>query len=178
MISVEITSTWSRVGLVAVSSVAMLVGIIAYVRMAGLRSFSKMSAFDFAVTVAMGSLLASVTLSGSSLVDGLTAAAALLGAQVVIALLRSRLGLGSLVDNEPLLLMVGPDMLEDNLRRARISPDDLRAKLREANVRTYDDVRYVVFETTGDVNVVHGKGPLDPDLLHGVVGADRLLGRR
>src|SRR5690606_30658812 len=39
VISVEITSTWSRVGLVVVSSVAMLLGIVAYVRIAGLRSF-------------------------------------------------------------------------------------------------------------------------------------------
>lgn len=175
MISVEITSTWSRVALVAVSSAAMLLGIVAYVRIAGLRSFSKMSAFDFAVTVAMGSLLATVAMSGSSLLDGFTAAGALLGAQVVVALLRSRLGLGSLVDNEPLLLMVGPRMLEDNLRRARVTPGDLRAKLREANVRSYEQVRCVVFETTGDVNVVHGDGPLDPDLLRGVVDADRLL---
>lgn len=175
MISVEITSTWSQVALVAVSSVAMLLGLVAYVRIAGLRSFSKMSAFDFAVTVAMGSLLATVAMSGSSLLDGLTAASALLGAQVVLALLRSRLGLGSLVDNEPLLLMVGPHMLEENLRRARVTPDDLRAKLREANVRSYDEVRCVVFETTGDVSVVHGEGPVDPDLLRDVVDADRLL---
>lgn len=65
MSSIEITTSSSQLGFVVVSAVLMLAGIIGYVRLIGLRSFSKMSSFDFAVTVAMGSVLAAVALSGS-----------------------------------------------------------------------------------------------------------------
>lgn len=176
MASVEITSSWSQVGFVLLSAAGMLAGIILYVRITGLRSFSKMSSFDFAVTVAMGSLLAAVTLSGSSLVDGLVGAGALLATQAAIAFGRVRFGASALVDNEPLLLMAGPKMLEDNMRRARVTADDLRAKLRQANIQRYDQIRYVVLETTGDVSVVQGDGALEPDILADVTDSHLLFG--
>lgn len=172
MTSVEIASSWSQIGLVVVSASAILLGLIVYVRILGLRSFSKMSSFDFAVTVAMGSLLASVAMSGSSLAEGLVAIGTLLGVQFVLALGRSRWHpLASVVDNKPLLLMAGPEVLHENLRRARITPADLHYKLREAGLLNYDDVRYVVLETTGDVSVAQGDGDLDPDILADVVDA-------
>ena len=175
MPSVEITSSWENLGLVALSSVAMLLGIITYVRIVGLRSFSKMSAFDFSVTLAIGSLLAAVSMSNSSLAEGLVAVGTLLAAQAAMAVGRRRFGLFRVVDNQPLLLMVGSEMLEDNLRRARVSPDDVRAKIRAANVVNYESLRYVVLETTGDVTVVHGEGPIEPDVLHDVVDGHRAL---
>lgn len=175
MTPVEISSSWSQIGFVLLSAGAMLAAIILSVRIIGLRSFSKMSSFDFAVTVAMGSLLAAVTLSGSSLADGAAAVGALLLVQTAIAYARIRFGVSAIVDNRPLLLMVGPTMLEDNMRRARVTADDVRAKLRQANVQRYDQVRYVVLETTGDVSVVRGDGPLEPDIVADVTGADLLF---
>ena len=168
MFDQEIASTWTRLALVVVSSTAMLIGVIVYVRMAGLRSFSKMSSFDFAVTVAYGSLLAGTATSGSSLLDGLVAAAVLLACQFLIAIGRSRSNLGVLVDNQPLLLMLDGRFLEENLRKSRVTRDDVRAKLRAANVLDRAEVRAVVLETTGDVSVLHGTSDLDADLLSDV----------
>jgi uncharacterized membrane protein YcaP (DUF421 family) len=76
--------------------------------------------------------------------------------------------LGGLVDNAPLLLMDGRGVLEDNLASARVTHDDLRAKLRDANVLDTGQIHAVVFETTGDVSVLHGDEPLDPEVLRGV----------
>lgn len=175
MTSVEITSSWSQIGFVLLSAGVMLAGIVFYVRIIGLRSFSKMSSFDFAVTVAMGSLLAAVTISGSSLADGLVGAGALLLVQTAVAYGRIRFGASAVVDNRALLLMAGSTMLEENMRRARVTADDVRAKLRQANIHRYDQVRYVVLETTGDVTVVHGEGELERDILDDVVDAQLLF---
>ncbi len=177
MISQELASSWSRIALVVVSSTAMLIGLVAYARVAGLRTFSKMSAFDVAVTVAFGSLLGAVAMSGSSLVEGLVASAVLIFLQALISAGRSRLGWSKVVDNTPLLLMVGPEMIPANLRLARVTEGDIRAKLREANVARRADVLAVILETTGDLSVIHGHTPLDPDLLVDVAGAERYSGR-
>ena len=53
--------------------------------------------------------------------------------------------------------MKGPEVLEDNLKRSRVTLGDLRAKLREANVTDLSQVKAVVFETTGDISVLHGQ---------------------
>lgn len=68
------------------------------------------------------------------------------------------------MDNSPLLLMDGPTVIEDNLRKARVTRGDLRSKLREANVTRLSQVRAVVFETTGDISVLHEKGDEKMDL--------------
>ncbi len=49
--------------------------------------------------------------------------------------------------------MAGNRFLDENLRRTE---DDVRAKVREADVQNYDQVLAVVLETTGDISVVHG----------------------
>ncbi len=171
-----IWTNWTAVGMTVLSTVVVYAAIITYTRIFGLRSFSKLSAFDFAMTIALGSLFAA-SISGPSppLLLALVTLGLLFLIQRVIAITRgSSLG-KKVVDNDPILLMVGSEMLHENMRRAKITEDDVRAKLREANVLDYGQVKAVVFETTGDVSVLHG-GPdktLNPDLLKDVRTADQ-----
>lgn len=161
-----------ELALVAVSAAGIYGAVILATRLQGLRSFSKMSAFDFAMTIAVGSVIASTLLSPSpSLVRGVTGVAALFALQRLVAWLRIRGFADDIVDNRPLLLMDGPRMLEDNLRSAMITESDLRAKLREANVIRLRQVRAVVLEATGDISVLHtgdSETALEDALLEGV----------
>ncbi|WP_263784706.1 DUF421 domain-containing protein [Salinibacter grassmerensis] len=175
--------TWIRAAedaplMIVFSAVALYALLILYTRLVGLRSFSKMSGFDFAITIAIGSILASVTLwQKPTLWEGAVALAVLFGLQFVVGTLRKRLpGVKTLVDNAPLLLMDGPEVLSDNLRRANMTEADLHAKLREANVTRLVQVRAVVMESTGDVSVLHAPPDapaLDDALLEDVQGVPR-----
>jgi uncharacterized membrane protein YcaP (DUF421 family) len=175
-----ILASGSTALMVVLSALGIYVALLACTRLVGLRSFSKMSSFDFAITVGMGTVLASTLLNEQpTLVQGVVGLVALYGVQYVVSRLRVRTALMStLVDNEALLLMAGPHVLEENLRRARVTKDDLRAKLREANVIALEQVRAVVFESTGDISVLHAPpdGPdLEPGLLADVRDADRAV---
>lgn len=152
-----ITTTWSAAGMAVVSAVGIYAAVILYTRIAGLRSFSKMSSFDFAMTVAVGSLIATtVVAKDPPLLQAVVALGALYVLQVIIAQLRLRLKrVGWLVDNRPVLLMENGRLLEDAMRDAQITRSDLVAKLREANVLHFGQVRAVVLETTGDISVLH-----------------------
>jgi phosphate/sulfate permease len=97
--------------------------------------------------------------------------------QHVIARLRIRSNLVSqFVDNAPILVMDGSTILEENLSKSGITREDLRSKLREANVLRWEQVQAVVVETTGDVTVLHAsdgdESTLDRSLLAGVRGVD------
>ncbi len=156
--------------------------IILYTRIFGLRSFSKMSSFDFAMTIAVGSLLASTAVSkGTTVLQGGVALFSLFFLQTAIAYLRRKAQwFNQAVDNQPLLLMHGEHILHDNLKKAHLSESDLRAKLREANVLNYKQVKAVVFETTGDVSVLHSDQEnvlLDTDILQGVKDVSFLKNR-
>lgn len=161
-----------------VSATLIYLLVILYTRLFGLRSFSKMSSFDFAMTIAVGTLLASAIVNKSpSVVQSGIALLSLYLLQLVIALLRQKLSwFSKVVDNQPLLLMNGPTILHENLKKAQLSESDLRAKLREANVLNYQQVKAVVFETTGDVSVFHTSDitELDTSILRGVQGVTQV----
>lgn len=177
-------STWFLAPLphllaVVLSALGVYVVVIALVRAVGLRSFSKMTSVDFAMTVAVGSIMASTILTPDPpLLQAAVALASLFGIQFSLTLLRKHMNWAEKVfDNEPVVLMTANRILWDNLRKTRVTEHDLWAKLREANVLDPSEVRAVVLETTGDISVLHGEPDgvdLNPCLLRGVRDADEL----
>lgn len=170
-----LTTTWMAVLMVIISSLGIYTAVIGFTRLSGLRSFSKMSSFDFTITVAVGSLIATTILSENPpLFQSVVALAALYVMQIVVAKLRGVSPfISKLVDNQPTLLMKGPKILYENLKVTKVTPDDLRAKLREANVTDLNQVKAVVLETTGDISVLHSTDfsqNLDDQLLANVKG--------
>jgi uncharacterized membrane protein YcaP (DUF421 family) len=159
---------WSTVGWIALSGLVMLVIVVALIRLTGLRSLAKMSSFDFTVTVAIGSILGSVVVSSSSIAQGALAVASLLAVQWGIAQFRRRSVGSQLVDNTPILLVRDGEFIEEALTGARVTHSDVYAKLRQSNVHRMDRVIAVVLETTGDISVIHGDGPLDAELFDNV----------
>lgn len=161
--------------MVFISSIGIYVALIGFTRLAGLRSFSKLSSFDFAVTVAVGSVIATTILTENPpLIQATIALGLLYFLRNGVAKLRVISPfVNKLVDNQPTLLMMGPNMIDEHLKAAKVTPDDIRAKLRAANVTDLNQIKAVVLETTGDISVLHTKDSsqiLDDDLLTNVKG--------
>ncbi|GGG53305.1 DUF421 domain-containing protein [Croceivirga lutea] len=157
---------------IALTSIGIYISLILITRISGKRSFSKMSSFDFAITVAIGSILATAILSKSvSLIQGVVGLVVVYAIQMTVAYLRRFAIIAQIVDNKPLLLMKKETILHENLKKAKITESDLKAKLREANVTQLAQVKAVVFESTGDISVLHAQDKslkLEDYLLDGV----------
>lgn len=145
--------------------------IVLMVRVTGLRSFAKMSAHDFVVTVGIGSTLAATVLNHDiPWWQGALGIASILGIQWVIGAVRSGLPRSQVVtDNEPLVLMRNGEMDLGALKTARVTPDDLRQRLRQGGIARKDEVALVVLETTGDVSIL--KEEPEPEMVREVRGA-------
>lgn len=166
--AVSIPTALATVG----ASVLAVLVVVLLTRLNGLLSFAKMAPHDFASTIAIGSLLATAAAGSIPVGQAVAALVGVFATQWALQRWRRHGGM-QFVDNAPLLLMAGADVLEDNLARAGIARDDLRAKLREANVTHPRQVYAVVLEATGDVSVLHGEtaaAQLDAGLLAGVRG--------
>jgi uncharacterized membrane protein YcaP (DUF421 family) len=167
-------TTFSSLAAAAISAFAIYGCVILFTRLAGVRSFAKMSGFDFAMTIAVGSVIASTALSKSTpLPVGVLVLGILFFLQWLIAKARKNWKTVSrIIDNEPILVMREGEILEGNLKTAAMATDDLWSKLREANVLELEKVRAVIVETTGDVTVLHGDPAveLSPELFSGVRG--------
>ena len=173
-------SEWAALGTIVIAALGVYVSVIVLTRLSGLRSLAKMSSFDFATTVAIGSTVASTALAATPLANGVVALAMLYGLQYLVATLRRRNAFRGAIDNEPMLLMAGNEVLEGNLRHARMSKQELWSQLRLSGVQRRDQVRAVILETTGDLSVIKTDdvGDIDEEFLTGVRGAEHLLGQR
>ncbi len=162
-------SDWKTIGGIILSVILVYAVLITLIKVNGLRSFSKMSGHDFAITVAIGSILAAtVVAKDPPILNFAIAVGSMLILQTILSKFRMYTG-KTYFENEPLLIMEGSKILDENLKKANMTKDDLISKLREANVLNYDEVHVVVMEVTGDVSVLHGQGDFDREkLLHGV----------
>ena len=146
--------------------------IIVITRIFGLRTFAKMSSFDFASTIAVGSVLASIVLNkNQTLAEGGVILFAIIGFQTLFSfLVRKITWFKSIFTNDPYLLMWKGEIYYDNLQRCNIGESDLLAKLREANVHKLSEVQAVILESTGDVSVLHSADDVEIEakILEGV----------
>jgi uncharacterized membrane protein YcaP (DUF421 family) len=171
-----ITTTGTALLMVLLSGLGIYAALLLLTRLTGLRSFSKMSSFDFAITVALGSVIASTLLTKDpSLLVGAFGLAVLYAIQYAVSKARRlTAAVERLVDNVPLVVMAGERVLTDHLDKARMTEDDLKSKLRMAGVTHPGQVLAVVFETTGDVSVVKRTDEVDPWIFEGVRGAGEI----
>lgn len=140
------------------------------VRFVGLRSFSKMTAFDFIVTIATGSLLANAATASQwpAFLQSAIAMTAILVIQAVLAWMRRKSKLlRELLSNDPVILFQNRRFERETMARVRIAEEDIWAKMREANALELAKVQAVVLETTGDISVLHGD-KLEDRILTGV----------
>lgn len=147
-------------------------GIIAWLRVSGKRTLSQWNAFDAVVTFALGSMLATVTLSrDASLAQALTAFALFIALQFVVTWLAVRSpALRRLVKAQPTLLVRDGRMLDDVLVRERVTQGEVLAALRDRGFASVGEVHAVVLETSGKFSVIGTRGDRGGSTLADVEG--------
>lgn len=140
--------------LVVVGTCAYL-SLVLLLRSSGKRTLAKLNAFDFVVTVALGSTLATVLLSRDvPLVEGVAAMGLLVTLQYGMAWLtvRSRT-VEKLVKSEPTLLYRN-EFLRGSMRRMRVTEDEIRQAARAGGKASLAQVSAVVLETDGSFSIL------------------------
>lgn len=149
-------NNWFSLLSVLVIGILTYVALIILLRVSGKRTLSKWNAFDFVVTIALGSILASVIMSKDvPLIEGIEAFLLLVSLQFIITWLSVRFNfVKNIVKAEPTLLLHKGEFLTDALRQQRVDQSEVRAAIRAAGLAAIEDVEAVVLETDGTFSVV------------------------
>jgi uncharacterized membrane protein YcaP (DUF421 family) len=147
---------WSGIQRTLVVGTLAYLAMVSMLRVSGKRTLSKMNAFDFIVTVALGSALASVLLDeGVALAEGAAAFALLIGLQYLVTWSSVRAPwVKRFVTGEPELVAYRGRLLADALRRTRVTEDEVRAAVRNGGHADLEAAEAVVLETDGSFSVV------------------------
>lgn len=140
----------------------LIVGTFGYIatiillRVSGKRTLSKWNAFDFVVTIAFGSILASLMLSkNTSLAQGALAIAMLVLFQFIITWISVRSNIfQGWIKAEPTLLLFQGEFQHHALRHQRVTQGEVLAALRENGMAALEDAEAVILETDGSFSVI------------------------
>lgn len=140
----------------------VVVGTLAYfslvilLRISGNRALAQLNAFDFVITIAIGSTLGRlITAKGVSLAESIVAFVTLLGLQYVVSWLTVRSSaFKNLVTANPSLLYFRGQFLRKAMQEQRVTQAQLLASVRENRIGSLDDVEAIVIESTGTIAVI------------------------
>lgn len=167
-----VVEDWTRVGEIAVMAVVVYAVLVALLRLTGKRTTSKMNSFDWVVTVALGSMVATVILVDEvPLVEGVVGIASLVALQYGVAWTAARWpGFQKLIKASPRLLYYRDGFDEEALRQERLSREEVAAAIRAQGFCSMDEISAVVLETNADLSILpESDGPID-DVLYTVKG--------
>ncbi len=140
----------------------VIVGLMAYValglylRISGKRTLAKLNAFDFVVTVALGSSLSAIMLQESiALAEGAAALAVLIIAQFGVTYGSARsAGLAKLVRSAPSLLAHGGTFCSGTMRREHLTQEEALGAIRNHGGSAVAEAENLILESDGTLSVV------------------------
>ena len=151
---------WEALARLVVVGTLMYVALVVLLRVSGSRTIASMRAFDFIVTVALGSVFGrALTAKGVSLAEAIVAFLLLIVLQYAVA--RLQVGSGRFaraVTNPPTLLYFRGRFQREGMRRARVTEQELRAVVRKKGHGSLSEVEALVLEASGDVAVITSIG--------------------
>ena len=155
---------------VAVSGVLLYVVVLAFSRLHGTRTTSKMNNFDWLISVASGSIFGSAVVSDSvTLTQAVVAFAVLFTCQWVLTKISALSPtFYHAVTASPALLFHAGQFLDDRLVKERVTRDEVLKSVRSSGVKDLSEVSAVVLEPDGTLTVLPGRGTESPELMRPV----------
>ena len=147
-------------------------GILIYIlalilsKLIGIKIISQMNFFDFIVGVSIGSMIAKIIIDKDHVVfSGIVA----LITFALLTISTSYLNLKSysarrIINAKTLILVENGRIIDKNLKRLRITINELMMKLREKAVYNLEDVQFAIMESNGQLSVLikANKKPITP----------------
>lgn len=147
---------WAVLVRIVVVGVGTYIALVAMLRASGSRTLADANAFDFVVTVAIGSVFGgTLTARGISLSEAGVAFAVLVGMQYLVAKLQVAWPATSrAVTNPPALLYFRGAFLDDAMDSQRVTEGEVRAAARKHGHASLSEVEAVVLESSGAFSVL------------------------
>lgn len=132
------------------------IAMVVLLRISGKRTLSKMNAFDMVVTIALGSVLASVALNQTiPLLNGITAILVFIVFQFLFTWLSVRVQVfRNLIASSPTLIFYKGNFLPKAMKGERITMEEVYSEARQQGISTLDGIHMIILETTGDLSII------------------------
>jgi uncharacterized membrane protein YcaP (DUF421 family) len=137
-------------------ALAIYVVVFLFTRILGRRELSSLQPFDLILLVVIGDLIQSGITQNDLSVTGVLIVLATIGiAQVITSYVSFKFRrLRPVLEGEPTVLVENGNVIDRNMRRERLTADDLAEQARRSEIESLDQVKWAVLETNGEISFI------------------------
>lgn len=147
---------WEPIFRILIVGTLSFLAIVFIIRISGKRNLASMNAFDFIITIALGSSFGRIlTAKTVSLSETLITFLLLVSLQYIFSHFSARSKFfHNIVTSEPALLYYNGKFLEKNLKKENLRKEDLLGAARKKKFNDLGQVEAIVLETDGSFSVI------------------------
>jgi len=137
-------------------AIALYIFVLILMRMVGRRELSSLTPVDLVLLVVLGDALQQgltqddYSVTGAIIVITTIALLQVLTSYITYLSRRAK----RLVDGDPIVLIEGGKLLERNLRRQRMRPEDVAEEMRLEGIGNFSDVQWAILESNGSFSFI------------------------
>jgi uncharacterized membrane protein YcaP (DUF421 family) len=141
---------------IALRAIALYVFVVFVMRMIGRRELSTLTPFDLVLLIVLGDAIQQgLTQDDYSVTGAVVAVSTLAIMQVTTSYVSYRIKpFRRVVKGEPIILIEDGKLLNQNLRRERITADDVAEEMRAQQIATFDQVQWAILESNGTISFI------------------------
>lgn len=173
---------WSRVGItawdaaaVALSTVVIYLLLVVILRTVGSRALTRFSSVDTAVAVGIGAIAGRATLGYTpTLAAGTVALATLLTVEAMMGGVRSSGIAAGRFSSRAVAVVIDGRPQTDLMRHTHLRREQIHVATRRAGLHSVDEVAVMLLERNGELSVLRRGTLVDPEIVSGVRGVERI----
>ena len=135
------------------AAIAFLV-VFAFTRLLGRRELAQMQPFDLILLVVVGDLIQQGVTQNDLSITGLFLVISTIGLmQVASSYLSFRFRrMRPVLNGEPVVIIESGRYIEANMKRERLSHDDVEEEARQNEIHSLDEIQWAIFESSGRIS--------------------------
>jgi uncharacterized membrane protein YcaP (DUF421 family) len=141
---------------IALRAIVLYVFVVFVMRMIGRRELSTLTPFDLVLLIVLGDAIQQgLTQDDYSVTGAAIAVTTLAILQVVTSYISYRVRpLRKVLKGEPIILIENGKLLTQNMRRERITADDVAEEMRTQQIAAFDQVQWAILESNGTISFI------------------------
>lgn len=146
---------WESLYHIAICASISFIALFLFIRISGKRTLAKLNAFDFVVSVTLGSTLSSMMLLKTTMAEGSVALVIIIILQYALAYLAKKSKImEKAINSTPTLLFYDGIFITEAMERELITKEEIYSEIRQYRIERVEDVRAVVMELNGEMTVI------------------------
>jgi uncharacterized membrane protein YcaP (DUF421 family) len=141
---------------IALRAVALFFFMVLLTRIIGRRELSSLTPFDLILLIVLGDAVQQgLTQDDYSVTGAIIAVSTIAALQVATSYVSFRSGRArKVLEGLPIVLVQDGNIVEANLKRERMTPDEVAEEMRVQQIGSFDQVQWAILETNGTMSFI------------------------